>query len=77
MWYCLPVAFPWGLYVEQILASLGAYIHIRAVAVKPGKPLTVATFSASGTSNHKQVLYFGLPGNPVSARKFYGLCNRR
>ena len=30
-------------YVDQILADLGATIHIRAVAVKPGKPLTVAT----------------------------------
>ena len=50
-------------YVEQILASLGAEIHIRAVAVKPGKPLTVATFAA----HQKPVLYFGLPGNPVSA----------
>ena len=52
-------------YVEQILESLGAKIHIRAVAVKPGKPLTVATLSSS--SSHKPVLYFGLPGNPVSA----------
>lgn len=47
-------------YVDRILAELGAEIHIRAVAVKPGKPLTVATFSPS-------TLYFGLPGNPVSA----------
>lgn len=54
-------------YVEQILESLGAKIHIRAVAVKPGKPLTVATFSASNTAKRKPVLYFGLPGNPVSA----------
>jgi molybdopterin molybdotransferase len=54
-------------YVEEILASLQAKIHIRAVGVKPGKPLTVATFSASGASNHNPVLYFGLPGNPVSA----------
>jgi len=54
-------------YVEQILESLGAKIHVRAVAVKPGKPLTVATFPASGTSTRKPVLYFGLPGNPVSA----------
>lgn len=52
-------------YVEQILESLGASIHIRAVAVKPGKPLTVATFSAS--DSERSVLYFGLPGNPVSA----------
>lgn len=54
-------------YVEQILESLGAAIHIRAVAVKPGKPLTVAKFPASTASDGKSVLYFGLPGNPVSA----------
>lgn len=63
-------------YVDQILAQLGAEIHIRSVAVKPGKPLTVATFDSplvssltkgeSGSSK-RRVLYFGLPGNPVSA----------
>jgi molybdopterin molybdotransferase len=47
-------------YVEQILAELGGEIHVRSIAVKPGKPLTVATF-ANGCS------YFGIPGNPVSA----------
>lgn len=46
-------------YVEQILAELGGEIHLRSVAVKPGKPLTVATFG--------DCLYFGIPGNPVSA----------
>jgi molybdopterin molybdotransferase len=50
-------------YVDQVLAELGGEIHITAVAVKPGKPLTVATFNR----NDRQVLYFGLPGNPVSA----------
>ena len=113
-------------YVEDILAALGGEIHIRAVAVKPGKPLTVATFGGVGsresgvgsresgvgsresgqkgqggreknsTQNSTQnsklssaaarsatqnlsphpspltphpspILYFGLPGNPVSA----------
>jgi molybdopterin molybdotransferase len=57
-------------YVDRILTELGAQLHIRAVAVKPGKPLTVATFSSSQESNHgvtSPVLYFGLPGNPVSA----------
>ncbi len=48
-------------YVEDILTKLGAEIHIHSVAVKPGKPLTVAKFSDA------QCLYFGLPGNPVSA----------
>jgi molybdopterin molybdotransferase len=30
-------------FVDTVLAELGATLHIRAVAVKPGKPLTVAT----------------------------------
>ncbi|MBE9250300.1 molybdopterin molybdotransferase MoeA [Dolichospermum sp. LEGE 00240] len=46
-------------YIDKILASLGAEIHFRAVQMRPGKPLTFATFTNS--------LYFGLPGNPVSA----------
>lgn len=50
-------------YVEQILDSLGGEIHIRAVATKPGKPLTVATFK----NDPRPILYFGLPGNPVAA----------
>jgi molybdopterin molybdotransferase len=48
-------------YVDRILTELGGTLHIRSVAVKPGKPLTVATF------NHNNCLYFGIPGNPVSA----------
>ena len=51
-------------YVEEILTELGADTHIRSVAIKPGKPLTVARFPASATG--REVLYFGLPGNPVS-----------
>lgn len=47
-------------YIDQILEELGGKIHIRSVAVKPGKPLTVASFDNS-------CLYFGIPGNPVSA----------
>jgi molybdopterin molybdotransferase len=46
-------------YIDKILTSLGAEIHFRAVQMRPGKPLTFATFANS--------LYFGLPGNPVSA----------
>ena len=51
-------------YVDTILADLGAEIHIRSVAVQPGKPLTVATFPSQSS---RPTLYFGLPGNPVSA----------
>jgi molybdopterin molybdotransferase len=46
-------------FVDRLLEELGAAIHVRSVAIKPGKPLTFATL---GTK-----LYFGLPGNPVSA----------
>jgi molybdopterin molybdotransferase len=50
-------------YVEAILSELGGDIQIRAVAIKPGKPLTVAKFNRDA----RTVVYFGLPGNPVSA----------
>ncbi|WP_310487094.1 gephyrin-like molybdotransferase Glp [Chamaesiphon sp. VAR_69_metabat_338] len=50
-------------YVEAILGELGGDIQIRSVAIKPGKPLTVAQFNRESHS----VVYFGLPGNPVSA----------
>ncbi|MBN3949569.1 MAG: molybdopterin molybdotransferase MoeA [Nostoc sp. NMS7] len=51
-------------YVDKILESLQAKIHIRAVQIKPGKPLTVATFPSTDAINHVSPLYFGLPGNP-------------
>jgi len=63
-------------YIDRILSELGATIHFRAVAIKPGKPLTFATFtpnaglSDSGSephTPHRPILYFGLPGNPVSS----------
>jgi len=50
-------------YVEEILAELGGEIHVKSVAIKPGKPLTVANFN----NFHNSCLYFGIPGNPVSA----------
>ncbi|MBE7384481.1 MAG: molybdopterin molybdotransferase MoeA [Leptolyngbya sp. SIO1E4] len=50
-------------YVDKILSDLGATLQIRSVAVKPGKPLTVATIPG----RTPPLLYFGLPGNPVSA----------
>ncbi|MFN6473144.1 MAG: gephyrin-like molybdotransferase Glp [Nostoc sp. SerVER01] len=55
-------------YVDKILESLEAKIHIRAVNIKPGKPLTVATFctDAMNRVSTKFPVYFGLPGNPAS-----------
>ncbi|WP_448561757.1 molybdopterin molybdotransferase MoeA [Trichothermofontia sp.] len=52
-------------YVAQSLTALGGRIVINAVAIKPGKPLTVATFPPHEAG--RSCLYFGLPGNPVSA----------
>ena len=59
-------------YVEKILGDLRGEIHIRAVAIKPGKPLTVAQFKRDLKNSDSPItssncLYFGLPGNPVSA----------
>ncbi|MEH2281339.1 MAG: gephyrin-like molybdotransferase Glp [Nostoc sp.] len=48
-------------YVDKILDSLQAKIHIQAVQISPGKPLTVATFPTQNSP-----LYFGLPGNPAA-----------
>jgi molybdopterin molybdotransferase len=53
--------------VDAILGRLGATIHIRSVAIQPGKPLTVATCQPSQDQPFPPTLYFGLPGNPVSA----------
>ena len=56
-------------YVEKILESLGGEIKVRSVAMKPGKPLTVASFSIPNPQSpipHSPI-YFGLPGNPASA----------
>ncbi len=62
-------------YVEAVLEELGGAIAVRKVSIKPGKPLTVAQFSASKLrqleldpqGRDRPVVYFGLPGNPVSA----------
>ncbi len=54
-------------YIDPVLEELGAALHIRSVAVKPGKPLTVATLATSEDEPKNAKLYFGLPGNPASA----------
>ncbi len=56
-------------YVAEILVKMGADIHVRSVAIKPGKPLTIASMSTILNVNRSEanILYFGVPGNPVSA----------
>lgn len=60
-------------YVDKILESLKAKIHIRSVEMRPGKPLTVATLPTPHTPSSPprphlphSPLYFGLPGNPAA-----------
>jgi molybdenum cofactor synthesis domain-containing protein len=47
--------------VKALLPEI-ARVHSRRVFMKPGKPLNVATFGPDD-----RTLFFGLPGNPVSA----------
>ncbi|XP_041352423.1 gephyrin-like isoform X2 [Gigantopelta aegis] len=51
-------------YLKQVLETdLKATLHFARVFMKPGKPTTFATLYVNG----KKKLFFGLPGNPVSA----------
>lgn len=52
-------------YIERVLTALGGQLQFRTVTLKPGKPLTLATFAAHDSG--RECCYFGLPGNPVSA----------
>lgn len=45
-------------FVEDVLKEIGADVKFNSVAIKPGKPVTFATY--------KEKLYFALPGNPLS-----------
>lgn len=46
-------------HMPAMLRAVGGTIHVRKVAIKPGKPLIIGRIGAA--------LYLGLPGNPVSA----------
>lgn len=48
---------------QVVEVDLEATIHFGRVFMKPGKPTTFATMD----SRHGRKLFFGLPGNPVSA----------
>lgn len=49
-------------FLTTVIAELGKINHYK-VAMKPGKPFVFGEFTRSNTAN---VLYFGLPGNPLS-----------
>jgi len=46
-------------FARKALEAIGAQIHFWRVAIKPGKPIAVATLGQS--------LIFALPGNPTSS----------
>ncbi|CAF3603057.1 unnamed protein product [Rotaria sordida] len=56
--------------IKSILTKqFNATIHFGRLQMKPGKPTTFATCEVNG----KKKLFFGLPGNPVSALVTYWL----
>jgi molybdopterin molybdotransferase len=56
-------------FVKQALASLGGELQFWKVAIKPGRPFVFARLPCSNNrlSSVDHKLFFGLPGNPVSA----------
>ena len=64
-------------HVKAALLSMGATIHFGRVNMKPGKPTTFATIPAAAIYGAERgrgmppALFFGLPGNPVSAMVCY------
>ncbi|KAA8674728.1 molybdopterin molybdotransferase MoeA [Clostridium sp. HV4-5-A1G] len=45
-------------FIDDLLKEIGADIKFTSVAIKPGKPVTFATY--------EEKLFFSLPGNPLS-----------
>ena len=55
-------------YIKPILERKGT-VHFGKICMKPGKPCTFATIPVydAAIGHDRQVIVFGLPGNPVSA----------
>ena len=52
--------------IKGILEDIGT-VHFGRMCMKPGKPTTFATITSGTGPNRREKLFFGLPGNPVSA----------
>jgi len=52
-------------FVKQALGELGGELQFWKVAIKPGRPFVFGRFPERSSTGPK--LFFGLPGNPVSA----------
>jgi molybdopterin molybdotransferase len=55
--------------VEEVLLSLGAEFFFTGALIQPGKPVVFGRL----TSDHRQIYFFGLPGNPVSTMVTFSL----
>lgn len=53
----------------KILEKMGASVFVKKMAIKPGRPTIIATMKKSG----REVLIFGMPGNPVSTFSVFKL----
>jgi molybdopterin molybdotransferase len=58
-------------FTKPALHALGARVHFERVALRPGKPTVFAELPGD-----RQVLAFGLPGNPVSVSVTFNLFAR-
>jgi molybdopterin molybdotransferase len=58
--------------VEPALARLGATFHFTGVRIQPGKPLVFGQISRKRKSPTAMV-FFGLPGNPISSAATFQL----
>jgi molybdopterin molybdotransferase len=56
-------------FTRSVMSKLGK-VDFCTVAMRPGRPIAIGTFSAQGASNRK-ILFFGLPGNPVAVMVTY------
>jgi molybdopterin molybdotransferase len=55
--------------VEEVLLSLGAEFFFTGALIQPGKPVVFGRLA----SDHRQIYFFGLPGNPVSTMVTFSL----
>jgi molybdopterin molybdotransferase len=55
--------------VEEVLLSLGAEFFFTGALIQPGRPVVFGRL----TSDHRQIYFFGLPGNPVSTMVTFSL----
>ncbi len=54
-------------FVRPALQQLGATLAVWKLAMRPGKPLAFGSLPTTAARGGRDVVFFGLPGNPVSS----------